>query len=56
MTRGRQTAAQVLTTALAAVDGSAPTVVPGGMNKLRAVGHRLVPRSVMPKLAERTVR
>jgi short-subunit dehydrogenase len=56
MTRGRQTAAQVVAAALAAADGSAPTVVPGGMNKLRAAGHRLVPRSVMPRLAERTVR
>jgi short-subunit dehydrogenase len=56
MTHGRQSAAQVVAAALAAVDGSSPTVVPGGMNKLRAVGHRLIPRSVMPRLAERTVR
>jgi short-subunit dehydrogenase len=56
MNLGRQTAAQVAATALAAVDGSAPTVVPGGMNKLRTVGHRLIPRSVMLRLAERTVR
>jgi short-subunit dehydrogenase len=56
MTYGRQSAAQVVAAALAAVDGSSPTVVPGGMNKLRTVGHRLIPRRVMPRLAERTVR
>jgi hypothetical protein len=42
--------------ALAAVDGTSPTVVPGKMNKLRTMGYRLTPRSVMPRLAERTVR
>ena len=56
MTHGRQGAARVVAAALAAVDGSSPTVVPGGMNKLRAMGYRLMPRSVMPRLAERTVR
>jgi len=56
MTRGRQSAAQVVAAALAAVDGSSPTVVPGEINRLRAMGYRLMPRSVMPRLAERTVR
>jgi uncharacterized protein len=57
MTHGRQSAAQVVAAALAAVDGSSsPTVVPGGMNKLPATGYRLMPRSLMPRLAERTVR
>jgi hypothetical protein len=56
MTHGRQSAARVVAAALAAVDGSSPTVVPGGMNKLRAMGYRLMPRSVMSRLAERTVR
>jgi short-subunit dehydrogenase len=56
MTRGRQSAAQVVVAALSAVDGTSPTVVPGEMNKLRTMGYRLMPRSVMPRLAERTVR
>jgi short-subunit dehydrogenase len=56
MTRGRQSVAQVVAAALAAVDGSSPIVVPGAMNKLRAVGYRLIPRRLMPRLAERTVR
>jgi len=56
MTHGRQSAAQVVAAALAAVDGTSPTVVPGEMNKLRTLGYRLMPRSVMPRLAERTVR
>jgi len=56
MTRGRQSAAQVVAAALAAVDGSSPTVVPGEINRLRAMGYRLMPRSVMPRLAERTAR
>jgi short-subunit dehydrogenase len=55
-THGRQSAAQVVAAALAAVDGTSPTVVPGEMNKLRTMGYRLMPRSVMPRLAERTVR
>ena len=56
MIRGRQSAAQVVAAALAAVDGSSPTVVPGEINRLRAMGYRLMPRSVMPRLAERTAR
>jgi uncharacterized protein len=56
MTHGRQSAAQVVAAALAAVDGTSPTVIPGEMNKLRTLGYRLMPRSVMPRLAERTVR
>jgi short-subunit dehydrogenase len=56
MTRDRQSAAQVVAAALAAVDGASPTVVPGEMNRLRTMGYRMIPRSVMPRLAERTVR
>jgi uncharacterized protein len=49
MTRGRRSAAQVVAAALAAVDGSSPTVVPGEMNRLRTMGYRLMSRSVMPQ-------
>jgi hypothetical protein len=35
---GERRAAQVVAAALAAVDGTSPTVVPGEMNKLRTMG------------------
>jgi short-subunit dehydrogenase len=55
MTSGRQTPQQVVKTALAAIDTSAPTVISGLRNKLLAPGYRFVPRRVMPKIAQQMV-
>jgi short-subunit dehydrogenase len=55
MTHGRQTPHQVVTTALSATDGSAPSVVSGWRNKILAPGYRFMPRRVMPKIAQQMV-
>lgn len=55
MTRGRETPAQVVETALAALDKSGPTVISGWMNKLMAPGYRFMPRRLMPTMAQRLV-
>jgi uncharacterized protein len=51
MTRGRQQPDAVVRAALAALDGSGPTVVPGLRNKVSTFGARLAPRRFMPFLA-----
>jgi short-subunit dehydrogenase len=56
MTRGRQTPQQVVRTALAAVGGSAPSVVSGWRNRLTVIGPRFAPRRLVPAIARRTVR
>lgn len=56
MTRGRQTPGQVVRTALAAIDGTSPTVVSGWMNRLTVIGPRFAPRRFVPALARLTVR
>ncbi|MGO9510747.1 MAG: hypothetical protein ACLPXZ_26760 [Mycobacterium sp.] len=53
MTRGRQSPQQIVTTALSAIDGSAPTVVSGWQNKILAPGYRFMPRE--PALLTRDV-
>jgi uncharacterized protein len=56
MTRGRQTPDQVVTTALDALDKSAPTVVSGTLNKLSSLGYRFIPRRVLAKISGQMVR
>lgn len=56
MTRGRTTPTQVVSAALAAVEAKTPTVIPGNKNKISSLGPRLMPRRLMPRLAQRTVR
>jgi short-subunit dehydrogenase len=55
MTNGRQTPQQVVKTALAAVDRSAPTVISGLRNKILAPGYRFAPRRLLPKIAQQMV-
>lgn len=57
LTRGRQSPAEVTEIALKAFfDGSGPSVIPGTMNKLKAHGYRITPRSVMAGVAGMMVR
>lgn len=56
MTRGRTTPHDVVTSALAAVQGTTPTVIPGATNKIGTLGHRIMPRRLMPRMAQRSVR
>jgi short-subunit dehydrogenase len=56
LTDGRQTSKEVVDTALAALDGSSPTVVSGLRNKLLASGYRATPRKVMLAVSERLLR
>jgi short-subunit dehydrogenase len=55
-TSGRTTPVQVVTAALNAADGTAPTELPGALAKLSALGNRLMPRRLMPRMAQRAVR
>jgi uncharacterized protein len=56
MTRGRQTPQQVVTAALAAVDSRTPTVIPGTVNKVSTLGYRIMPRRLMVRMAQRSVK
>lgn len=56
LTRGRQSAAQVVETALSAVEGSAPTVVSGRVNALLAEGYRITPRRLLLPMAQRRLK
>jgi uncharacterized protein len=56
LTRGRQSASEVVETALRAVDGSAPTVVSGRINALLAEGYRLTPRRLLLPMAQRRLK
>ena len=53
LTDGRQTAQEVVDTALKALDKSSPTVVSGWKNALLASGYRVTPRRVMLAVSER---
>lgn len=56
LTRGRQSAEQVVTAGLHAFDsGRGPTVITGNRNKLLSVGYRVLPRAVMARVSQRTV-
>jgi short-subunit dehydrogenase len=57
LTRGRQSPAHVADFALRRFErGRRPSVIPGAGNRLRASGYRLLPRPLMARMAERTVR
>ncbi len=56
MTRGRTTPPQVVTAALAALDGANPTVIPGATNKISTFAHRVMPRRLMVRMAQRSVK
>ena len=56
MTRGRQTSQQVVSTALTAIGKSSPTVVPGRINRVSALGYRFMPRRIMPVMARQMVK
>lgn len=56
LTDGRQTAQQVVDTALGALDRSSPTVVSGWKNSLLASGYRVTPRRLMLAVSERLLK
>lgn len=56
LTRGRQSASQVVETALRAVDRSAPTVVSGRINALLAEGYRITPRRLLLPMAQQRLK
>jgi short-subunit dehydrogenase len=56
MTSGRQTSEQVVSTAMAAIDKSTPTVISGWRNAVVASGYRLAPRRLMLPIAQRFVK
>ena len=56
LTDGRQTAQEVVNTALGALDKSSPTVVSGWKNSLLAAGYRVTPRKVMLAVSERLLK
>lgn len=56
LTSGRETPAQVVRTALRALDTRKPTIVSGTANRLGSVGYRFVPRSVMVRLSAAQVK
>ncbi|BBY18387.1 SDR family NAD(P)-dependent oxidoreductase [Mycolicibacterium litorale] len=56
MTRGRQTSAQVVDTALKALDRPFPTVVSGLHNRLLALGYRVAPRPVLAMVSEQLMK
>lgn len=56
MTRGRQTSAQVVDTALKALDRPFPTVVSGLHNRIMALGYRIAPRPVLAMVSEQLMK
>lgn len=56
MTRGRQTPAQVVDTALAAVDRSGPTVISGLANTVLATASRLLPSRLLAPMAQQIMK
>ncbi len=56
LTSGRQTSAQVVDTAMAALEKSGPTVVSGGANVVLAVATRFVPQRVLLAVAQRKMK
>jgi short-subunit dehydrogenase len=56
MTRGRQTSAQVVDTALRALDRPFPTVVSGLHNRVLALGYRVAPRPVLAMVSEQLMK
>lgn len=56
MTRGRQTSAEVVNTALKALDRPLPTVVSGLHNRVLAFGYRIAPRPVLAMVSEQLMK
>lgn len=56
MTRGRQTSAQVVDTALNALDRPFPTVVSGLHNRVMALGYRIAPRPLLAMVSEQMMK
>lgn len=56
LTRGRQSAEEVVQTALRAVERSTPTVVSGRINALLAEGYRITPRRLLVAMAQQRLR
>ncbi|MEH3143227.1 MAG: SDR family oxidoreductase [Mycobacterium kyogaense] len=56
MTDGRQSATEVVDTALAALDKSTPTVVSGLKNAILASGYRVAPRKLLLAVSERMLK
>lgn len=56
MTRGRQSSAQVVDTALKALDRPFPTVVSGLHNRILALGYRIAPRPVLAMVSEQLMK
>lgn len=56
MTDGRQSATQVVETALDALDKSSPTVVSGLRNAVLAMGYRVAPRKLLLAVSERMLK
>ena len=56
MTDGRQSATEVVDTALAALDKSSPTVVSGVRNAILAMGYRVAPRKLLLAVSERMLK
>ena len=56
LTDGRQTAQEVVETAMGALDRSTPTVVSGWKNSLLASGYRVTPRRLMLAVSERLLK
>jgi uncharacterized protein len=56
LTDGRQTAQEVVDTAMGALDRSGPTVVSGWKNSLLASGYRVTPRKLMLTVSERLLK
>jgi deazaflavin-dependent oxidoreductase (nitroreductase family) len=56
LTRGRQSAEEVVETALRAVERSTPTVVSGRINALLAAGYRITPRRLLLAMAQQRLR
>jgi short-subunit dehydrogenase len=56
LTDGRQTSGQVVDTAMAAIDKSAPTVVSGLRNAVLAQGYRFAPRRVLLQMSQRLMK
>ena len=54
-TRGRGTPREVVRAAFASLDTAAVTVVPGILNRLTALGYRVMPRRLMLRVAQRSV-
>ena len=56
LTRGRQSAEEVVETALRAVERSTPTVVSGRINALLAAGYRITPRRLLVAMAQQRLK